>query len=382
MTIPGTKKKIVFIFHNSGLTGASLVLLRYVRFLAKTNQHNLYFLLPSHGKIGHSLTTLGTVVDFNAVEIPSLPARILGKLGFNKPQTSSVERALNALLQIKPDLVYCNTVASSDFVVACKQNIPVPVVLHIHELAKGVELTGVDPSSALNKADIIIANSETTADFLRSKYNIGGKIHIHHPVIPEPQLKKHRHNTNAFVVGSAGTALPTKGAFAFIELAREITDLDPASRYDFVWVGNFQKHKTEIESLIHQNNLLDKIKFTGETDNPLEQYAGMDVFVSLSQEESFGLACMEAASIGVPVAAYAGAGEIEHLVRSCNGIVVSYNDINAMAKSIIQLCTDNTKRDEMSRGGVEFASSFFPEKIIPQWMETLESAMQKSTSRS
>lgn len=376
-----SNKKIIFIFHNTGLTGASLVLLRYIQYLNSKAKYSLVFLLPGQGKIGQALSRCGEVINYNQQAKLSLASRVLVKAGMKEIRNPSTEeRILTVVRKTEPDLVYCNTVASSKIVETLKRQTDIPVILHFHELETGVKLTGYNPSEALKLADLVIANSETTAAYIRSAYDVPReKTEVHYPVIPDHSLSVSESHPDGFVVGSAGTALPGKGALAFIDLARAVVAMDASRNWKFVWVGNFAKHCSEIEQRIEQYKLREVVHFIGESEVPLEQFARFDVFVSLSEEESFGLACMECASLGVPVAGYRGSGEIERLIRSCDGITVSLNDIEGMAAELINLRGDTDRLKKMSVSARNFSTSFLPEKVIPGWMNVVECVLNKKT---
>lgn len=372
------RKKISFVFHNSGITGASLLLLRYIIAFSETNRYEMSFLLPGRGKIGSELSKYGNVVDLNKQETPSLTQRIFAKLGFKKQVKPFSARVVTYLNAHAADLVYCNTLASSEIVVACKEKLSAPVILHVHELKNGLKLTGIDPTIALEKADCVIANSNSTLRFLTQDYPVVvSKARIHYPIVPESNVKQHREGAR-FVVGSSGTALPTKGALTFIELAAAVRKIEPSGMFHFEWVGNYSKYKVEIEERIAKHNLTDLITFSGETEVPFERYQLFDLFVSTSQEESFGMACMECAALGIPVAGFKGAGEIENLVSGCNGLLAPMNNVEELATAIVRLRDDKSRRIEMSKAGVEYAKQFTSKDVMPGVIDTIEKVLDKS----
>lgn len=374
-------KKILFIFHNTGLTGASIVLLRYIEFFKRHHPGvTVICLIPGAGKIESRLRRLGTVEYFGVQRKISLAERIKRKLGLRVKGVDRVKRVAELAAQFKADLVYCNTVACAEYIPAIKNVTTAPVVLHIHELRKGIELLNIDPREWILLADMVIANSAATAEFLRQYCSIdSSRIVVCYPSLSAHNLV-HYPEGGKTVIGSAGTALPTKGAIGFIELAYEMRSLTPGRHYEFIWIGNCSKYKTEIEQAISKYAVNEIVHFVGEKENVLEEFRKFTVFVSLSDEESFGLALAEAGSVGVPVAAYEGAGEISQLVASCKGVHVPHHHVKEMAKALTALTESVPQMEECGKTAQEHCRRYFDEMIVPQWIGILEDMIRLKTS--
>lgn len=164
----------------------------------------------------------------------------------------------------------------------------------------------------------------------------------------------------------------------FIDLAEEINRLDPQNDFEFRWVGRSNCCKL-IWIRIASSSMQGKVKFTGEMESPFDAYAEFDFFVSLSYEESFGLACMEAAAMGIPVGGFSGSGGIEELLKQCDGLLVPHLDVVAMAKALIELRNKPEVLAQMGLKAAQLSTSFLPENVIPAWIKLLESAMNTNT---
>jgi len=377
------KKKLLFVFHNSGLTGASLVLLRYVQFLKHARDYELFFLLPGNGKMAESLGLLGKVGFYNAPPgTDNLVVRGFRKFGIElKKSKTNADRIDDCIRVTKPDLVYFNTIACAPYISAIQNRLSVPVAWHIHELELGVKLTGAKPKEMLRKVQWVIANSQTTAEYLRRVFAVSNDVmSVHHPVLPPGVNDVKRISDRKFVVGSSGTALVHKGALLFVDLAAAVNRLVPENDFEFRWVGNTKFLQEEIETAIGRQNLKGKVLFIGETDAPLEAYSHFNFFVSLSFEESFGLACMEAASLGIPIGGFSGSGGIEELLKQCDGLLVPHLDISAMAKALIQIRYNPEKLFEMGRRAAELSANFRQEVAIPEWIQRMERVMNDINS--
>ncbi|SFO79952.1 glycosyltransferase [Pseudomonas borbori] len=80
---------------------------------------------------------------------------------------------------------------------------------------------------------------------------------------------------------------------------------------------------------------------------------GMDVYVALSREESFGVAALEASSCEKPVVVSDAEGLAEVTVEGVTGFVVPKDNPQAASEAIIKLVQDASLRKNMGRAGRE-----------------------------
>lgn len=160
----------------------------------------------------------------------------------------------------------------------------------------------------------------------------------------------------AFVVGSVGRFVPEKEYFLLIEAAAAVLEAD--SSVTFVLVGDGLE-RPAIEALVNSKGLQNKILLPGFQSRPLEWIAAFDAFVSSSPWESFGLAILEAMSLGVPVIASDSSGPRELLVAGESGLLVPVGDAKALTKAILRLSKDRDLGRRMSSFGRDAARSRF-----------------------
>jgi glycosyltransferase involved in cell wall biosynthesis len=111
---------------------------------------------------------------------------------------------------------------------------------------------------------------------------------------------------------------------AFAVLARE-----PNCRLTIVGEG---AQRPELEALIRQLGLSDRVSLNGHSSNPLRILATAELFVSASTHEGFGNAIIEAMARGVPIVATdAPHGPREILEEGRYGTLVPVGDISALA---------------------------------------------------
>lgn len=136
------------------------------------------------------------------------------------------------------------------------------------------------------------------------------------------------------------------------------------------------EEKENLNNLIHKLNMDSQIKIQPFTNNIETYYLNASIFVSSSRWEGFGLVITEAMECGVPVIAFENSGPKEIINKNNeNGILVSRNDINALAQAILDLIEDEEKRKRISKKSIERAKDFSGENIIKQWNELLQCTM-------
>ena len=110
------------------------------------------------------------------------------------------------------------------------------------------------------------------------------------------------------LVGIVGRLDPAKGQDDFLRAAAR---LDPGVRFAVVGgaiVGHEGDLAERLRHLAHTLGLADRVTFTGHVDDPLPWIDALDVMVVASHHEAFGLVCVEALALGVPVVATATDG--------------------------------------------------------------------------
>ena len=148
------------------------------------------------------------------------------------------------------------------------------------------------------------------------------------------------------LVGMLGEIKPLKGQEEFLRaaamLARRITDVD------FVIAGSDTsrtgEHRAHIERLITRLELRGRVHLTGWLDDAAPLFASLDLFVSASHTESFGLSIVEAMASGVAVVATETQGAREIIEDGITGVLVPVGDVEALCSAITKLLDDAKER--------------------------------------
>lgn len=125
-----------------------------------------------------------------------------------------------------------------------------------------------------------------------------------------------------------------------------------------------------IRRMVKDYKLEHRVHFVGflKTQDYMSLLSQMDVLALPSRMEGFGMAYLEAMSLGVPVIASNVGGGAEIVKNNRNGLVVSPKR-EAVAKSILELYKDPDLREKISQNNLEDIQKFSWDKIIKNYLK-------------
>jgi L-malate glycosyltransferase len=171
------------------------------------------------------------------------------------------------------------------------------------------------------------------------------------------------------LVGSVGELRALKRHDDFIRAAARVSSRFP--EVHFVLAGldtslSREVHK-HLEQLVSETGLNDRFHFVGWVEEAEKLLSAIDVFVSASETESFGLAIAEAMAAGTPVVATATEGAQEVVIDQETGFLVRIGDVGAIAESIMNLLSSNELRTQIGvRGRKVVNQKFSLERMVDQ----------------
>ncbi len=145
---------------------------------------------------------------------------------------------------------------------------------------------------------------------------------------------------DAQVVGTLGELKELKGQREFVLAAAEIVKKIPNCRFVIVGLDNTmdKRFRRDLKRLAQVSGIDDRILWLDWLEDTAPFYAAIDVFVSPSHSESFGLAILEAMGNGKAIVSTSTDGA-KQLLNDC-GALVGVNDVVGMADAIARTLTD------------------------------------------
>lgn len=171
------------------------------------------------------------------------------------------------------------------------------------------------------------------------------------------------------VVGLAGELREHKGQEDFIRAAHLIAS--EFADVDFVIAGEDhsprKEYRAHLERLVHELNLQTRVHFTGWVEDVAALLPALNIFVSSSRVEPFGLVMVEAMAAGLAVVATATGGAREIVEDGVTGKLVAVGDVQALSKAIASLLSNEEARARMGENGrVRARSRFSLERMVDE----------------
>jgi N-acetyl-alpha-D-glucosaminyl L-malate synthase BshA len=122
-----------------------------------------------------------------------------------------------------------------------------------------------------------------------------------------------------------------------------------------------------MQQLVTELKLREDVMFLGEVDYIEEILRCADLFLLPSEQESFGLAALEAMNCSVPVIGAQTGGMPEVVVNGETGFLFPVGEINAMAQTAIELLSNDEKHRRFAASARNRAQQFAIDRIMPEW---------------
>lgn len=178
-----------------------------------------------------------------------------------------------------------------------------------------------------------------------------------------------------------GTIEPRKNLLTLVRAFEEITR-STRFRPQLVIAGKQGWLTDELFSDIRKRGLEDRLRFTGYIrDEELRAlYSSCRAFVYPSIYEGFGLPPLEAMACGAPVITSRISALVE-TVGTEGARLVPPTDVHALARSIVELLTDEGERKHLSSAGRRRAAQFSWEKTARATLEVYKEVLERDRMR-
>jgi glycosyltransferase involved in cell wall biosynthesis len=332
--------RIALVCHEASLTGAPKLGFDIAAFLAE--RHAVTLICKKGGPlldVPHYRSCIQDVQVTNS-------SHELSKASF----ALRVEMAAKSLREISPDLLYANSAASAEWCVAGRK-LGMPVVLHVHEMRRGLlSLMRADifKLDIARYVDWLITASVTVIRDLNALVWPGFKV-VHNfdialdvkrilalrsAELPAPVNFNGRPLVrNRPTVAMCGTASVRKGTDLFFGLAQRLPDIQ------FLWIGTwFPKEARDNPAYAEfAMGRAPNLFVTGLTDNPYAYLDLCDLFVLTSREDPNPLVVAEAIVLGKKVVGFADTGGSKSFLERFGYALSGSVDVDRLEKLLPRL---------------------------------------------
>jgi glycosyltransferase involved in cell wall biosynthesis len=187
-------------------------------------------------------------------------------------------------------------------------------------------------------------------------------------------------------VGIVGELSEVKNQEDFVRAAALLSE-EFAGRMEFLIVGDEAARSgvygARLESLITELRLTERVRLVRHCEDIAPLIASLDVLVSASRSEAFGMVLVEAAACGVPVVATATEGAREIIADGETGSIVPIGDAHALASAVAVLLRDEGLRRTLGSRARESARERFSlERMVTETERVYAEALGVEASAS
>ena len=298
---------------------------------------------------------------------------------FQPYETELASKMVDVVKYEKLDLIHVHYAiphASAAFMakqILKTQGITIPYVTTLH--GTDITLVGRDPSFepvitfCINESDAVTAVSESLKKDTLKHFNVKNEI----TVVPNfIALDKKRTDSK---INRGLYASPDEKIISHISNFRKVKRVEDVIRVfaetikkvpsKLLFVGDGQE-RYGCEQLCRELSLCEHILFLGKIRDTSDVLAISDAFLLPSETESFGLAALEAMSMGVPVVSSNSGGIPEVNENGFSGFLSDVGDVNDMSKNLVHILTEN-RLDSFRDNALVQAQKFAISKVLPMY---------------
>jgi N-acetyl-alpha-D-glucosaminyl L-malate synthase BshA len=242
-----------------------------------------------------------------------------------------------------------------------------------------ITLVGSDPSFyditrfSIDASDGITAVSGYLADETRQVFKFENRIKVIHNFFDAERFKpqgvtsckrKSFATDDEFIITHISNFRPVKRTPDVIEIFSLISKEHPAR---LLLIGD-GPDTILARRMVQKKNLSEKVAFLG-NQNRIEAILPLsDLMIMPSEEESFGLAALEALACGVPVIGTLETGLVEVIEDKVNGFLLPVGRTTKMAEAAIGLLKDRDRLNQFKKAAAKLAYDRFNSgKIITEY---------------
>jgi glycosyltransferase involved in cell wall biosynthesis len=225
-----------------------------------------------------------------------------------------------------------------------------PIVYEEHQTPDAGYGWWFDHPASINKADLVVAVSETSASALRAVCDVQRPIVVIEPVVPDPKAAGWRaegpreESDGGMQVTAIGRLIEIKGMRYLLDAIPSITATHPRTRFRIYGEGPLRA-----ELVAHANRLgLDGESLFAAPYTSRDALAAImsdtDIFAMPSLLEGQPLVLIEAMAYSRPIVATAVGGIPEIIEHGRNGLLCQPRDVECLSDSIRALIVDAPRR--------------------------------------
>ena len=265
----------------------------------------------------------------------------------------------------------------------------IPLVTTLH--GTDITLVGQHPSYkhavefSINQSDTITSVSESLKNDTLQKFNIKKDIEVITNFIDNSEFtnyeecaRKQLANDDEKILIHVSNLRPVKRVSEVLEIFKNV---HKKIKSKLIIIGEGPDMEVITEFLEENPELIDKIRLMGKVNDLYKILELSDVFLLPSEQESFGLAALEAMAASTPVISSNAGGIPEVNIQGVTGFLAEVGNVEAMSNYTIKLLRDENLLKEMKLNAKAQAIKFDLKNILPLYETMYERTLSEFESK-
>jgi N-acetyl-alpha-D-glucosaminyl L-malate synthase BshA len=282
------------------------------------------------------------------------------------------------LLHVHYAIPHASAAYNAQHILAC-EGINIPYITTLH--GTDITLVGKDPSFepvitfAINQSNGVTAVSQSLKDDTFEHFNINREIEVipNFVNLDKIELKwEEKHGLKKSYAPNGEFILSHISNFRKVKRIPDILKIFEIVRREvpvkLLLVGDGPE-RMHIRNQCEQLGICEDVIMTGKLKSPDEILSISDLFLLTSENESFGLAALEAMAYHVPVISSNTGGIPEVNEQGYSGFLSDVGDVEDMAKNALSLLKNPEKLELFKKQARKKAEEFDINKILPLYID-------------
>ncbi len=266
----------------------------------------------------------------------------------------------------------------------------VPLVTTLH--GTDITLVGQHPSYkhavefSINQSDAVTSVSESLKQDTLKFFKIKKEIQVITNFIdnqiftPSPPCERHQFaQADEKILIHVSNLRPVKRIGDVLQIFKNV---EKRIKSKLIIIGEGPDMEVVNQFLEENPHLIDKVRLLGKVNDLYRILELSDVFLLPSEQESFGLAALEAMAASTPVISSNAGGIPEVNIQGKTGYLAEIGNVEAMSNYTIKLLSDEKLLQEMKENARQQALSFDLSNILPLYEKMYSSTIEVFKTKS
>ena len=262
--------------------------------------------------------------------------------------------------------------------------IKIPIITTLH--GTDITLVGNLPvykqsvNFSINNSDYITTVSESLKNDTYKLFDIDKEISVipnfidfsKYEYITEPCERSFIAKNDEIIITHISNFRPLKRVIDVLKIFNKLRD---KLNVRLIMIGD-GPDKEKALKYVNKHKIIKNVVFLGNSNEIDKILCFTDLFLLPSEQESFGLAALEAMVHKVPVVCSDAGGLSEVVENSVSGFLCPVGDINGMAKRSFEILSDPVNHNKFKESAFKRARSFDIKKILPKYISVYKKAIK------